>query len=241
MRKLKSGAGVVVESPHQARVLEVGDLDGVQDAFYFFVVAPAIFVQELGDGGESFDDGLVCGNFAVEDSQRIGYGSALAVDAHFFYYGRERLAEGFVESCAVGGAAYGVQFERPADDTYAVQQRGQEFENFRVSGGGLAAGGGGADDFRSDLIELAVASFLRPLATELRSDIEELVEAAVPEFVLDVGTDHARGVFGAQSQRLPFVAFGAAAIFPGKHFFRDNVGLLAYASGEQFGGLEDGG
>jgi hypothetical protein len=39
---------------------------------------------------------------------------------------------------------------------------------------------------------------------------------------------------------LPFIAFGAAAIFPGKHFFRDDVGLLAYASGEEFGGLEDG-
>jgi hypothetical protein len=39
---------------------------------------------------------------------------------------------------------------------------------------------------------------------------------------------------------LPFVAFGAAAILPGKHFFRDDVGLFAYASGEEFGGLEDG-
>ena len=35
------------------------------------------------------------------------------------------------------------------------------------------------------------------------------------------------------------IAFGAAAIFPGKHFFRDDIGLFAYASGEQFGGLED--
>ena len=74
----------------------------------------------------------------------------------------------------------------------------------------------------------------------MRSDVEELVEAAVPELVLDVGADHSGGVFGAQSQRLPLIAFGAAAIFPGKHFFRDDVGLFAYASGEEFGGLEDG-
>src|SRR5208337_82125 len=98
-----------------------------------------------------------------------------------------------------GGTAYGVQFERPAGDAYAVEQRGQQFENFRVSGGGLAAGRGGADDFGSDLIELAVAAFLRTLAAELRSDIEELVEAAVPEFVLDVGANYAGGVFGAES------------------------------------------
>ena len=90
------------------------------------------------------------------------------------------------------------------------------------------------------MIELAVAPFLRTLAAELRSYIEELVEAAVPEFVLNIGTDHAGGIFGAQSQGLPFIAFGTATIFPGKHFFRDDIGFLANASGEQFGGLEDG-
>ena len=51
MRKFKRSAGVVIESPHQARVLDVRDLDGVQDCFYFVVVNAAGFVQELGDGG----------------------------------------------------------------------------------------------------------------------------------------------------------------------------------------------
>src|ERR1035437_1514362 len=241
MRKFERSFLIVIETPHQARVFDVGNLDGAQNILYFFVVGAAIFVEELVDGVESFDDRLVFGNFAVEDAQRIGDIAALAVSAHFFYYGRERLAKSFVEFCSVGGAAYGVQFERPVGDAHAVEQRGEEFEDFRVSGGRLAAGGGGADDFGSDLIELAVAAFLRTLAAELRSAIEELVEAAVPEFVLDVGADYARGVFGAEGQRLSFIAFGAAAIFPGEHFLRDNVGFFAYAAREQFGGLEDGG
>jgi hypothetical protein len=39
---------------------------------------------------------------------------------------------------------------------------------------------------------------------------------------------------------LAFIAFGATAIFPGEHLFADNVRVFAYASGEEFGGFEDG-
>src|ERR1019366_2914084 len=241
MRKFKSGFLVVIQASHQARVFLVGNLDGVQDLFYCFVVGAASFVQKLGDGGESFDDGLVFGNFAVENSQRIGYGAALAVGAHFSYYGRERLAESFVEFCTVGGAAYGIELECPLGDTDAVEQRGQELKNLRVAHGRLAAGGGGPDDLGVNLVELAVASFLRALAAKHRADGEEFVEAALPEFVLDVGADDAGGVFGTEGERLSSIAFGAAAIFPGEHFLRDDVGLFAYAAGEEFGGLEDGG
>src|ERR1022692_96067 len=241
MRKFKRSFLIVIETPYQARVFDVGNWDGAQNILYFFVVGAAIFVEELVDGGESFDDRLVFGNLAVEDAQRIGDIAALAVSAHFFYYGCERLAKSFVEFCSVGGAAYGVQFERPVGDAHAVEQRGEEFEDFRVSGGRQAAGGGGADDFGSNLIELAVAAFLRTLAAELRSNIEELAEPAIPKLVLDVGADYAGGVFGAQGQGLSLIAFGAAAIFPGKHLFGDDVSLFAHPAGKQFGGLEDGG
>ena len=190
--------------------------------------------------GESCDDGLVFGNFAIEDAQRVGYGAALTVGAHGCDDGCERLAEGFIEFYSVGGAAHGVQFERPVGNAYAIEQRGQELEDFCVSGGRLAAGGGGADDFGVNLVELAVASFLRALAAEHGADREELVQATLPEFVLDVGADDAGGVFWAEGQRLAFIAFGATAIFPSEHFFRDNVRVFANASGEQFGGFEDG-
>ncbi len=68
MRKFKGSAGVVIEASYQTRVFLVGNLDGLQDLFYFFVVGAASLVQKLADGGESFDDGLVLGNFAIENS-----------------------------------------------------------------------------------------------------------------------------------------------------------------------------
>ena len=239
MRKFKRGFLVVIQAPHQARVFLVRNLDGLQDLFHLFVVGAASFVKKLGDGGQLCDDGLVFGNFAVENSQRIGYGAALAVGAHFSDYGCERLAESFVEFDAVGGAAYGVEFERPVGDANAVEQGSQEFQNFRIAHGRLAAGGGGTDDLGVNLVELAVASFLRALAAKHRANREEFVQAALPEFVLDVGTDDPGGVFGTESERLSSIAFGAAAIFPGEHFFCDDVGFFADATGEEFGGLED--
>src|ERR1700730_12503734 len=108
MRKFKRSAGVVIEAPHQARVLDVGDVDGVQNCLYSVVVTAAAFVQELGDGGYGFYDRLVFWSFELETSHRVGNGSPPAVDAHFIYCWREGLAEGFVEFCAVGGAAHGV-------------------------------------------------------------------------------------------------------------------------------------
>jgi hypothetical protein len=38
---------------------------------------------------------------------------------------------------------------------------------------------------------------------------------------------------------LSSIAFGASPIFPGEHFFLDNIRLFANASSEQFSGLED--
>ena len=82
---------------------------------------------------------------------------------------------------------------------------------------------------------------MRALAAKHRADGKEFVQATLPEFVLDVSADDAGGVFRAQGQGLTFIALGAAAIFPGKHFLADNIGLFAYAAGEQFRGLENGG
>jgi hypothetical protein len=59
--------------------------------------------------------------------------------------------------------------------------------------------------------------------------------------VLDVGTDYAGCVFGAECEGLALVAFGAAAIFPGVHLLGDDVSFFANATGEELGGFEDGG
>src|SRR5271166_2396178 len=232
MREFKGGASVVIQTSHQALIFNVGDRDSIQNTLDLFVVCAAGFVEKFADGGERVDDGLVFGNLAVEDSQRIGDGAALAVNAHFRHYRNERLAECLVELRAIGGAAYGVQLQRPVGEAYAVEQGGQELKDLRVSNRGLAAGGRGADDFGVDLVELAVASFLRALAAKHGADREEFVQAALPEFVLDVSADDASSVFGTQRQRLPSVALSAAAIFPGEHLLGDDVGLFAYTAGK---------
>jgi hypothetical protein len=60
-----------------------------------------------------------------------------------------------------------------------------------------------AEDFGADLPELAVAAALRALSTELRADVEELLELArVAQLVLDVGADDAGGVFGPEGEVL---------------------------------------
>ena len=162
-----------------------------------------VFVEGIGDLGQRLDDGLVFGDFAVEDAQRIGDGAALAVGAHFRSDGDEGCAKDFVVAGAVGGGADGIDFEGPAGDAELVEEGGEHLEDFGVAEGRLAARGGRADDFGADLRELAVAAFLRALAAKLRADVIELLElTGFAELVLDVGADDAGGVLGAQGQGL---------------------------------------
>ncbi len=59
--------------------------------------------------------------------------------------------------------------------------------------------------------------------------------------MLDVGADDSGGGFGAEGEGLGLLAGCAGAVFPGEHFFADDVGFFAYAAGEEFGGFEDRG
>ena len=200
------------------------------------------FVERVDDYGQRLDDGLVGGDFAVEDAERVGDGAALAVGAHLADNWNEGGAQGFVVAGAVGGGADGVEFEGPAGDAELVEQGGEHFQDFGVAEGAFAAGGWRADDFGADLRELAVAAFLRALAAELGADVKELLElAGFAEPVLDVGADYAGGVFGAEGEGLGFFGLRAGAVFPGVHLLGDDVGFFADAAGEEGGVFEDGG
>ena len=158
----------------------------------------AAVLDFLAHAGERVDDGLVGWDLAVENTQGIGDGAALAIAAHGIDHWRQRLTQSLVESRPAVGAADGVELERPSGDAQAVEQRGEHFQQFRVSRRGLAAARGWANHFRADLIELSVSSFLRAFAAELWANVVELVEAAIPEPVFDIGADDASGVFRAQ-------------------------------------------
>src|SRR6476660_9336388 len=193
----------------------------------------ARLIEVVADAGQCLDNGLIFGNFAVEDAQRICDRAALAIGIHSVFYWSERLAEGLVVSAAIRGTADGIELKGPASDAEPVKQRRQHFENFRISRRRFTARGCRADDLGSDLIELAIASLLRALAAELRSDVVELVQSALGEIVLDVCADDAGRVFGAEGERLPLVALGAALILPGVHFLGNNVCLFADSAREQ--------
>src|SRR5262249_32620943 len=113
VRELECGAGVVIETAHQAVVEGEGNSDRFQNSLHLVEVLAAGLVEKLSDAWQRCNDRLVFGNFAVEHAQRIGDGAALAVGAHFFFDGIERLAQGFVVAGAVGRAAPPALLPRP--------------------------------------------------------------------------------------------------------------------------------
>ena len=242
--ELEGGAGVVVEAANEAGFDDVGDAAGFERGFDLVEVRAGVVVEEVGDLREVVDDLLIVGVLAVEHAQRIGFGPALVVGAHLVLYGGEGLAQSCDVARAIAGGAHGVEGEAPAGDAQLVEEGGEHFENFGVAEGAVGAGPGGAEDLGADLPELAVAAALGALAAELWPDVEELLQhAGLVEAVLDVGADYAGGVLGAEGEGLAALSlrtFSAAAILPCVHLFRDDVGLFAYAAGEEFGGFKDG-
>ena len=239
MRKFERSARVVIEPAHQTVVQRKWDPYLGKNFLHRFEMLSAFLVEKLADARQRLDDRLILGHFAIEDAQRIGDRTALAIDAHLLYHWFESLAKSLVEFCSIFLAADRIQLEIPSCNAEAVEQRRQHLEQLGIARGRLAACRCGTDDFGVDLIKLSVTSLLRAFAAEHWADAVELVQAAIPEFVFDVGADDARRSLGTKSKRLPPVALGAPAILPRVHFFRDNIGLFAHAASEQFCRLED--
>src|SRR5580700_2943438 len=139
---------------------------------------PAAFVEKLADARQRVDDGLILRDLAIEHAQRIGYGAALAIGAHFRNDRLQSLAQRLIEGHAVVRAAHGIQFQSPSGDAEAVEQSRQHLENLRIPRRRLAAGRWRTNDLSIDLIKLPVAAFLRALAPEHGANTVELVQAA---------------------------------------------------------------
>ena len=135
MGELEGGAGVVVEAADEAVVERVRDAGGVKGGGDGGEVGAGVFVERVGDDGQRLDDGLVGGDFAVEDAQGVGDGAALAVGTHLADNWDEGCAKGFVVAGAVGLGANGVQLEGPAGDAQFVQEGGEHFKDFGVAEG----------------------------------------------------------------------------------------------------------
>ena len=85
-------------------------------------------------------------------------------------------------------------------------------------------GTGEAERFDAELMELAVASLLRPLVAEHRAAVPQPLRAVVEQVVLDRRAHARRRAFGAQRQ-----AFAVQRVDEGVHLLLDDVGRLADA------------
>src|SRR6266481_5372314 len=239
--ELERRAGVVIEPSHQAMIDNERHTQSRQDLLHFGKVHAAVFVEIVGHPGQSFDDGLIFGHLAVENAQRIGFITALAVGAHAADHVFERRAQSLKIFWPVTGIAYRVELQRPALYAEPVQQGSQHFEDFCVHGRRFTASGRWPNDFGADLEKLPVTPFLRTLAPKLRTNIVKALQARTfPQFVFNISADYARRVLRAQRQPLPFFALRAGPVFPREHLLGNNVGLFAHRALEELQVFDDG-
>jgi hypothetical protein len=90
-----------------------------------------------------------------------------------------------------------------------------------------------ADELDTNLVELAQASFLRPLVAKHRPAVEKLQGHGLDQAIRKHGADDSRRVLGAQRD------FVTAAIKEGVHLFGDDIASLADRPTEHLGELED--
>src|SRR6185437_814293 len=96
-----------------------------------------------------------------------------------------------------------------------------------------------AVDFGFDVLELPVAAFLRAVAPKLRANVEELMQSAGPEFMLNICAPNPGRILGTKGKRLTFVALCAALVLPRVHLFRNDVSFLADSTSKKLGGFEN--
>src|SRR5581483_2486082 len=160
---------------------------------------------------------LIFWNFAVQHAQRIRLRAALAINAHASNSIFQRIAQCLQVNWTVIGTTDRVQLESPALNAESVKQRRQHLQHFSINGRRLTASSARPNDFRTDLVELAIAPFLRALTAKLRANVIEALQSwPFPQFVFDISADNAGRVLRPKSQPLAFFALSTGAVFPGK-------------------------
>src|SRR5579859_1405572 len=145
----------------------------------------------IGDVRKLFDDGLLVLEFRVENAQRIGFDAALGVGAEFVFHSFEFGFEfrGVAAAAIVSRMADGVDAELSSLEAALVEERHQHFDEFGVDGGSVRT----TKNFRANLIELAIAPFLRPFAAKHRPHVIQLHRLRkLLHVVLNVSAAHAR-------------------------------------------------
>src|SRR5216683_1473509 len=168
----EGGAHVVVEATNEAPVFLVEDAADLELALYLGVVRLAFVAEVVGNVRERGDDGLLAFELGVEDAQWIRVDAALGIGAEFVFHSSERGFEfcDVAAAAVVGVVADGIDVERGALQAAFVEKCHQHLDDLGVDAGGIGA----AENLRPNLVELAIAAFLRLFAAEHRPHVIEL-------------------------------------------------------------------
>ncbi len=227
---LEYGAPVVVEPAHETHVLDVGHAEHVEVLFYrneMFRARRAqrgLHQRRIGEQADALLD------LAVEHAQRVLLGAAPAVLAHPGdsrpQPGGQRLAVGR----AAGGIADGAQLQLDRFDPEPLQQPPDHVDRFRFDQRFLAA-----EHLDADLVELALASLLRPFVAKHRADVVQPLGVARRNLampgMLDERAHDGCGVLGPQADRF-------LALLERVHLLADDVRGGPDRTGEQLGRFE---
>src|ERR1700722_278225 len=164
----------------------------------------------IGDARQLFDDGLLIGNFGIENAQRVGFDAALGIFFELIFYFSQLFAQKLDVLRTAVLVAYKVDVGGGARQADAIEKYEQHFENFGVDSGGI----GLTEDFGADLVELAVAPFLWALAAEHWADVIKLLIAGESlHVVFDVGAADGGGGFGTKAHKFAPSSFVVSLLF----------------------------
>ena len=245
---LEDGARVVVQTAHQARVLDIGDVLGVEVALDGLVVGAAVGAQGIGDLGGALHHLVAVVVLAIEGAQRVRVGTTTALLAQFL----GMLADVGGHGIAVGRAA-GVVAHRVDEDAHLALLDAQGLDEAHEHDDELGVGGrvGSAQALHANLVELAQTALLGTLGAEHGAGIPQLCGGGTlrHEVVLDEGAHRAGRALRTKGEALVSLELVGPALAhlgvtvgrqDGEHLLADDVGGGAQTVDEDIGLLKGG-
>ena len=177
---LEHGEIVVVQTAHHARVDAVGNADVLQHLLHPFEMRQRGLAQMVQQPRRRLDQRLHQRVFAVEHAQRIGMHAAPGVFIQRLLVRLQILHQFGAVSQALFRAADGIELQLDIVKPEVVPQPRAHQQQL-----GIHIRAGIAQGFRADLMELAVASLLRPLMPVHGPHVIQPLRIAIEQIVLD--------------------------------------------------------
>jgi hypothetical protein len=188
---LEDRSPVVVEAANEFRLDRERDVEGPKPREHRGEVSGRVVAVEVGDLRCGGDVRLVGVTLRVEYPQWVAHQGGTALFAQRIARGGEVVAQGLDVAATVVGLAETVDEQRDLAQAEPGEEFPGECDHLDVEVRVV-----GAEDFHTDLVELAVAPALWFLVAEVRPGVEDLPRCGRP--VLGEGTTDAGGHLRAQ-------------------------------------------